>query len=452
AMLETVREFALEQLEASGEEDDVARRHAAYYLTLAEEAVLEPFPGNPVVDPDCLTADHDNLRVAFDYLCQPGSAEECLRLAAACAPFWYVRGHVREGWSRLNRALAVPGSKPTAAKGHVLNWAGQFAITTGNLHAASPIGEEGLAVWEEVGDPKGQASALYSLAMVEEIQLHWEAAAALYDRVLIAWRQLDEPFLLARSLALRAGVAFGQGDIDRAVAQQEEARDIFRDLGDRRWIGLTTWYLGMFTAEQRRFADAAHHYRDSLRSLLDAGDFVWLFKPLTGLAHIAAEIGRPDAAARLLGAVDGLLDSTGARLLPFDRPIYERAESAALAALGGDDMAARSRASRDGKPEDWLAEAEELLTAAQENARAPRRRGSGDRAGLTTRELEVLHLLADGKTDRQIAEALFVSRRTVNAHVASILGQLDVHSRQDAVAEARQRGLLSHQAGASRYT
>jgi predicted ATPase/DNA-binding CsgD family transcriptional regulator len=452
AILETVREFGLERLEDSGEQDDVARLHAAYFLGLAVGAVLEPFPGNPVVDPDCLTADHDNLRVAFDYLCRPESAEACLRLAAACAPYWYVRGHVREGWTRLNRALALPGSTPTAAKGHVLNWAGQFAITTGNLQAAALFGQEGLAVWDIVDDPRGRASALYALAMVEEIQLHWEAAAELYDRVLAAWRELDEPFLLARSLGLRAGVSFGQGDIERAEVQEEEARNIFRDLGDQRWIGLTTWYLGMFAAAQRRFLDGARHYRDSLRALLEASDFVWLFKPLTGLAEVAAEIGHLETAAQLLGAVDGLLLWTGARLLPFDRPIYERAENAARTALGEDGFGATSRASRDGRPEDWLAAADAVVAAAAEDARSPRRRGAGEHAGLTDRELEVLGLLTARRTDREIAEALFLSPRTVGSHVAAILGKLGVHSRQDAVVQARQRGLLPKEPDASRYT
>jgi DNA-binding CsgD family transcriptional regulator len=208
----------------------------------------------------------------------------------------------------------------------------------------------------------------------------------------------------------------------------------------------------MFAAAQRRFADAARHYHDSLRSLLEAGDFVWLFKPLTGLAEVASEIGRLEEAARLVGVVDGLLDSTGARLLPFDQPIYERAESAARKALGESGFRAASRSSWEFKPEDWLAETQAIVATAEEDVRSSRRRGSGERASLTARELEVLRLLALGKSDRQIAETLFVSRRTINAHVSSILGQLGVHSRQDAIAKANQLGLLPSGPDASRYT
>ncbi len=452
AMLETVREFALEQLEASGEHDGVARLHAAYYLALAEEAMLEPLSDKPVADPDCLTADHDNLRVAFDYLCQPDSAEECLRLAAACGLYWYTRGHIREGRTRLNRALSIGGKSSTAAKGNVLLWASQLAITTGDLEAAAAHSQEALRVWDVVRDPRGRTRALHAVAMVEEHQFHWDAAADLFEQVLAAWRELGEPYQIGRTLALRAGVAYGQGDIEQAVTLEEDARDIFRELDDRRWIGLTTWYLGMFAVAQRQFSDAARHYRDSLGVLLEAGDFAWLYKPLAGLAEVAAEVGHPEVAVRLVGAVDELLDSTGARLMPFDRPIYERAENAARTALGNDGFNAASRASREFKPEDWLAAADAVVTATEEEARSPRRRGAGEHARLTAREMEILRLVADGMTDLQIAEALFVSRRTINAHVASILGQLGVHSRQDAVAQARQRGLLPNEPDATRYT
>jgi DNA-binding CsgD family transcriptional regulator len=92
------------------------------------------------------------------------------------------------------------------------------------------------------------------------------------------------------------------------------------------------------------------------------------------------------------------------------------------------------------------------VTLAEEVARELRRRGAGPLSTLTAREREVLNLVAAGKTDREIAEILFISRRTVNFHVANILGQLDVHSRQDAVARAHDLGLLAAAPDASRYT
>ena len=86
----------------------------------------------------------------------------------AYAPYWYVRGHVREGWDRLHRALAMAGTPMTMAKGHVLNSLGSMAIRIGNLPAASKYGQEALAIWETVGDPRGRNSALFVLAMVKE--------------------------------------------------------------------------------------------------------------------------------------------------------------------------------------------------------------------------------------------------------------------------------------------
>jgi hypothetical protein len=90
----------------------------------------------------------------------------------------------------------------------------------------------------------------------------------------------------------------------------------------------------MFAASQRRFPEAARHYRDSLRTLIDVTDVVWLVKPLTGLAATSVEHGDMEAAARLLGTVDQILLDTGGRLFPFDRPAYEQAETAARAELG----------------------------------------------------------------------------------------------------------------------
>jgi len=334
SMLETVREFGLEHLGESGELDDVSRLHAAYFLTQAEQPEPATLSTNPLAVLDRFAADHDNLSAACDWLCDGSTVEECLRLAAACAPYWYARGHLREGATRLHNALATAESPPCAAKGHVLNWAAIFAISMGNIEASSTFSHEALAVWNVVGDPRGRATALYNLGEVEEHYLRRDEAAALFDQAAAIYRDLGLLRDLGRALLLRGGVAYSQGDVDRARMIEEEAAALFRQVGAPRWIGQTEWLLGMFAASQGRFPEAARYYHQSLRTLIDAADVVWLYKPLAGLAAVAVENGDTESAARLLGAVDMMLLSTGVHLYPLHRPMYEQADTAARAPWG----------------------------------------------------------------------------------------------------------------------
>jgi predicted ATPase/DNA-binding CsgD family transcriptional regulator len=443
SMLETVCEFGLGQLGESGELDDVSRLHAAYFLAFAERREPVALSTTPLAELNQFAADHDNLGAACDRLCDGSAVEECLRLTAACAPYWYARGHLREGATRLHSALATADSPPSAARGQVLNWAAIFAITIGDIEASSTFSQEALAVWNVVGDPRGRAAALYNLGEADEHLLRWDEAADLFDQAVAICRDLDQPYDLGRALVLRGGVAYAQGDIDRARLIEEEAAALFRQIGALRWIGQTEWLLGMFAASQQRFPEAARYYQKSLRTLIDAADVVWLYKPLAGLAAVAVENGDAESAARLLGAVDTMLLSTGGHLYPQHRPMYEQADTAARAALGAERFTAVHDAGRRLTLEELLAEADAIVTMAEEAAQKPRRRGAGIASALTPREREVLNLVADGKTDREVAEILFISRRTVNYHITHILGRLNVHSRQDAVARAHDLGLLA---------
>jgi DNA-binding CsgD family transcriptional regulator len=451
-MLETVRELGMERLVESGEFDEISRRHAEFFLDFAEQREPAALFSHPGAELDRFAADHDNLGAACDRLSHGSTAEECLRLAAACAPYWYARGHLREGATRLHNALATAGSIPSAARGHVLNWAAIFAISMGKIEASSTFSQEALAVWNVVGDPRGRAAALYNLAEVEEHHANLDEAADLFDQAAAICRELGQPDELGRALVLRGAVAYAQGDLDRARTIEEEAAALFRQTGAQRWIGQTEWLLGMFAASQQHFAEAARSYHKSLRTLIDAADVVWLFKPLAGLAAVSVENGDVEAAARLLGAVDTMLLSTGGHLYPLHRPMYEQADTAARAALGPERFTVIHDAGGRLTLGDLLAEADAIVTLAEEAAREPRRRGAGIASALTKREHQVLDLLADGKTDREIAELLFISRRTVNGHVANILGRLAVHSRQDAVARAHDLRLLRAVPNASRYT
>ena len=139
------------------------------------------------------------------------------------------------------------------------------------------------------------------------------------------------------------------------------------------------------------------------------------------------------ALPRLLGAADTLLQRTGAQLFPFDQQGYIQADAASRASLGEDRFLALHTEGTRMAPVDLLAEADAIVALVAEAARHPRRRGAVLAAGLSARELEVLRFVAEGKTDRAIADMLYISRRTVSSHVANILAYFGVHSRRDTV-------------------
>lgn len=451
-MLETVREFGLEQLAAADEFDQVRRHHATYFVAFAEQHVPAPYIFSvSLAGLGHFAADHDNIGAACDGLCDGRAVEDCLRLAAACAPYWFTRGHLREGSARLQRALATAGPTPSAAKGYALNAAANLAIFMGNYQASATFSREALTIWNAIGDPRGRAASLFDLARFAETEQRWDEAADLFDEAAAIYRDLGQTHGLARALSLRGGVAYVQGDLELAVRLEDEAAALFRQIGVPRWIGITEWFLGMFATSQRRFLHAARHYQQSLCTLVDATDVVWLAKPLTGLAAISVEHGDLESAARLIGAVDKILLDMGGRLFPFDRPAYQRADNTARDALGGERFAAMHHAGERLTRADLLAETASIVAMAEEVARRPRRRGVGLSA-LTKREREVLILLANGKTDRQIAELLCISYRTANTHVANILGHFGVQSRQDAVTRALDLGLIVAAQSTSQYT
>jgi predicted ATPase/DNA-binding CsgD family transcriptional regulator len=465
SMLETVREFGLEQLGSAGEATIIADRHADYFLGLVERiahagysffwaphyrATTETL--DAIVGIRQIAQEHDNVRVALDCLIERGRAESFLRLTTACGMFWQSRGHLHEAKTRLDSALVVADQAPLPVQAYALQMAGNIALSMGNLDVTAARAGEALTIWRTLGNPYGQASALQLLALVEENHLNWQAATELFEKTLALWRQLDEPIMVGSTLALLGGIAYGQGDFDRAIALEEEAFNLYEAMGDQVGSAMTVWYRGLIAAARGQVLEAARHYRSFFAALAEIDDAEWVFKPLVGLAAVAAQCQQFESSARLLGAVDRMLLRSGGHLFPFDQPAYEQADDAARAALGEERFADVHRDGGDLALEALLIEADAVVAAAEDAARESRQRGVGTSTGLTAREGEVLSLLAAGKTDREIAELLFISRRTANAHVANILGQFEVHSRHDAVARARELGLLPDMADTRRYT
>jgi DNA-binding CsgD family transcriptional regulator len=312
----------------------------------------------------------------------------------------------------------------------------------GDLAKAKSHGEACLAVWGPDDDLRGRVSALHVLALIEERLAHWEAAMALFREELAIWRTLDEPRPTGLVLALIGMAAYGQRNLTEARARIEEAAAIFRTIDERALLALMDAYMGMIEAAEGRFPEAAGRYRTGLRGLAEAGDTSRLIKPLVGLAATAVEGGLPETAARLLGSIDAQIQLTGAALAPRDRRLYERAEGSARTALSEEGFASAHAAGRDVGLADWFAEADAIVFAVEHvsGARGSRRHGRAD--GLTDREWEVLRHLVEGYTDREIAETLGVSYRTVTSYVRNIFTKLNVDSRTAAATHAVRHGLV----------
>jgi predicted ATPase/DNA-binding CsgD family transcriptional regulator len=449
-MLETIREFGLEQLAVSGEADEIRRLHAAWCLELTEglwPAFQRRFDAAQAVNR--LAAEHDNLRAALAWLRSTDDGEDLLRLAGASFLFWYVHGHLREGLSWLASALAQRDEMPTAVRARALLGAGMLAHYAADDARAVPWLEESLVHYRTIADPWGLAFALIMLGIVAEDAGDYDPAAARFAEALVHARAADDPVETGLALFHLGVVAWGQGDRARAGALLNEARAVQRAAGDLAYGDPESLgFLGLLACEQGDIPRSVALQRESLSLHLEMRSQEVLAVNLANVAMLAAATQRPSGAARLFGAAVGQREAIGNPFKLPERAVYDRAIDATRAALGDNDFAAAWDAGRALSLAEAAADAfavlDEIESQTTPGAPAPRPAltAAVTVAGLTARELEVLRLLAGGSTNREIADALFLSPRTAQAHVANIFAKLGVHTRAAAAGRAYELGLV----------
>jgi non-specific serine/threonine protein kinase len=430
-MLETVREFALEHLAASGEGDLVRGRHAAWCLELAEESEFAT-PGGPEQARwlDRLDAELPNLRGALGWLEESGDTEAMMRLAGALGGFWFWRSRRVEGAAWAERALAAADSTPTVGRAKALRALAFQGMEQGSLHAAG-YAAESVEVWTALGDARQAANARLALGQILEYRADYARAIPLLEESAAEWDALGDPARAAIALFFLGQAALDHQDGARADALFEEAMDRFRRGGIAWGIPTSLHQLGEVAAMRGDTTAAAAYYAESLAG---SGARENLVGKLVATARLAAVDGQSEAAARLFGAAAALADSIG---YVRRRPEQERLEGdaavarAALGDAGFEAIWVTGRALRD---EQAVAEALAVL-AIVGGPTAPTI--TADSAfGLTPREREVLTLMCEHLPDREIAERLFLSTRTVEGHVSHIIGKLGARSRREAVAVA----------------
>lgn len=326
-MLETLREFGLEQLAEIGELREARDAHAAAFLAL--DAWLEPnhlATGERFDDRlRRIEAEHPNLRAALAHLAEVGDAESVLRLAGTLAVFWYHLGTVREGRRWLEWALERAAATPTVHRARALAGLSLVVWNQGDHEAAEPLAEAGLAIAERLGEPELAALSIHVLAHVERVRGRWERAEPLMERALDLWRALDLPSDAAMALLTLSEVADGVGDAAMASARAEEALTIFRTLGYSSGVAITLSCLARYALDRGDHRRAALAYQEGLRLWAGIGERWIIVRSLTGVAALAVASGQPESAATLLGAIDALMGEADVRFFPTDRGTYDRA-------------------------------------------------------------------------------------------------------------------------------
>jgi len=299
-MLSTLREYALERLAESDDESATRRAHAAYYLVLAEEGAEDA-----VAHPEWLDrfeVEHDNFRMALDYLIKTGDAEWGLRLGAALFRFWETREYLTEGRDAIARLLALEGAAARPKlRARLLFAAAVLAGEQGDYGSAQRLLEESLESCVELNDNRGVAVALNALAVNARDRGDLASAWLLFDRCAAIWKDLGDSADTARALSNLASVTKLQGDYARAASLYDECLTMFRKAGDDAGVAWTLNYQGDVAREKADFANARSFCEQSLAAFRQLRDGWGIASALSDLASLSCDQGDNAEARRLYG-------------------------------------------------------------------------------------------------------------------------------------------------------
>jgi tetratricopeptide (TPR) repeat protein len=331
-MLAIIREYAQELLTADDEAVEIGRRHADYYLRLAEEAAPSLVGPEEVAWMDRLDVEHDNFHAALNwYVASDEHAEHACRLAAALFWFWFVRGHIAEGLAFSERVLARATAVAIPIRVKTLAAASWLAYMAGVLPRAREWAEEGLAYIR--GD--ATASSMLRLFVTRGLV----AIAEGDDR--LAGSVLEEGLAAAQGARDKLELALlynGVGELRRSLGDYNEARTAYeaglvlsREIGSASFEGVLLFDLGAVALAQGDVTAAIEFYQDALRT---APRTSGLPAVLEGVAEVLATCGESERATRLFASAAAMREAAGHPVEHTDRPAHERAVSLVRETLG----------------------------------------------------------------------------------------------------------------------
>jgi predicted ATPase/DNA-binding CsgD family transcriptional regulator len=478
-LLETIREYALEKLEESGEAARLRDRHLDLFLTRAEESVPKLSSPYQQLWLIWLEGEHDDLRAALAWALESHRIEAGLRIANALYRFWQIRDYMEEALAWFERLfLQTDEGISLVVRANAFTYASFAAKFLGNVSAASRYGQRAVALGEAAGDGGNPivALALGGLASSAQAVGDYQTAFDIQEQMISRLRESGGVFHLGMALIVHGGTALVVGRYDTARALLDEGLALARKAGDTHRIALAFNYFGDLARCEQNYAQAQTAYENCVALLRELGDmrnlasslhnlgYTCLYlgdaerayalfneslaahqtqqntpgmtECLIGFAAIAVVSGLPAAGARLLASAIAIGGQQVASVWPATRMEYEHYLALARAKLTESEFQKEQVAGRALSLEQAIAYTHNLQL---ESCTPPATRERPD--NLTVREREVTILIAEGKSNSEIAKELVLSKRTVEKHVSTILTKLGFASRTQVVRWVVEHGL-----------
>lgn len=333
-MLDTIREFAQEQLALSGEAQAIHQRHADYYLYFAQQAAPALEGGQLSEWHRRLELEEENLRAALYWLMESDETELALRLAGSIWRYWQRQGNLGEGRRWLEEGLVKGKDISKEVRANALWAAIWLAYHQGDYVRANEESVEYLPLAREINDALSVRNALTGLGVTSVAQGRYDEGVAYLRESLEICRGVGKNWHLGTSLLILGQTLMHLGDPQEAVLLLEEALAVYRELGNKAFVARTKGYLGYAALLRSDYKLAENYFRQSLREFFELHETMGIAEGLEGLAATFAVTDRADRTARLAAAAGVIRETIAAQALPLDRNIFQEYIQQARNAIG----------------------------------------------------------------------------------------------------------------------
>ena len=336
-MLETVRHFAVEQLEAAGA-DEWRRRHAVWLTELAETFAERTLAGEDMTMwLDRIQPEHDNIRAALAWALEH-EPELALRQASSLRLFWEVRGNFREGLQWIEAALPYADEMAPQVRFRGLAGSGAIATRLGNLDLAQERKEAALALARELDDELGIARELSDLGTVAAMREEYDTATEMFEESAALFRKLDVPSRLGTVLSNLGHIASQRGDYDLAIEYTEEALTL--ESSHKQNAAIASYNLGSHNLQAGHLEQARDWLERTVAMTLELGFKEVMAYALAAFARLCLVEGDPARGGYLAGIADRQLADAGLQLQPSEQALFDEAKAELERQLGTDEFTA----------------------------------------------------------------------------------------------------------------